>query len=316
MRNPWKNAIYSLRHNRKHLVYAIFHRTAWLIPDDEKYIKKYFKLCMGRELDLDNPITYNEKLQWLKLYDRKDIYTTMADKNAVKQYVAERIGGEYIIPTLKVWKRPGEIDFKDLPEQFVLKTNHDGGNNGIVICKDKKNFDERKAIKELRRSYYWRKPYLKAREWPYKNIKRCVLAEKYMEDSKTGELRDYKFFCFNGKVKALFIASERNTSPDGVKFDYFDADFNHLDFTTGHHKMSSQPIEKPVSFDLMKQLAETLAQGIPAVRVDFYEVDGHPFFGEFTFFHMGGTADFNPKEWDTIFGNWIELPNKKQHTAL
>lgn len=312
MRNPWKNALYAIKHNRRHLVYAVFHRLSWMIPNDRLYLKKYYKLCLGKSLNLDCPVTFNEKLQWLKLYDRKDIYTMMVDKAAVKQYVAERIGQEYVIPTLKVWKKPSDVDFDCLPNQFVLKTNHDGGCNGIVICKDSKVFDRRKALKEIFHSFYFRNPYLKAREWPYKNVRRCVFAEQYMEDKTTGELRDYKFFCFNGVVKALYVASERNTAADGVKFDYFDADFNHLELSQGHHKMSEKRIQKPLSFELMKGFAATLSKGIPFVRVDFYEVDGHPYFGEFTFFHLGGTSAFHPEKWDTIWGDWITLPNHEQ----
>ena len=310
MINPVKNAKEALLHNRKHLLYAIFHRLSWMIPNDRLYLKWYYKLSMGKKLDLDQPTGFNEKLQWLKLYNRKPEYTMMVDKYAVKQYVADKIGEEYVIPTLKVWDKPGKIDLSELPNQFVLKTNHDGGCNGIVVCKDKQKLDVKKAKRELRHSFYFRNPYLKAREWPYKNVKKSVFAEQYMEDAKTGELRDYKFFCFNGVVKAMYVASERNTAKDGTKFDFFDENYNHLDFTQGCHKMSEVEIEKPLSFDLMKRLAEALSEGMPCVRIDFYEVNGHPYFGEFTFFHLGGTASFHPQKWDEIFGSWIKLPEK------
>lgn len=310
MRNPLKNALYALKYNRKHLVYAMLHRFSWLFPNDERYLKLYYKYIMDRPLDLEHPTTFNAKQQWLKLYNRKEIYTTMADKVAVKDYVAGIIGPEYVIPTLKVWDRPGDIDFDALPEQFVLKTNNDGGCNGVVVCKDKKRLDKRKALKELRHSFYFRNPYLKAREWPYKNIRKRVFAEKYMEDTRLKELRDYKFYCFSGEPKILLIVTGRGTK-GRTCFDYYDEHFNHLDLQQGNVPAPVPP-EKPESYEKMKRLAEVLSRDIPFVRVDFYEVDGHPYFGEFTFFDSGGTAAFQPDEWDDILGSWIQLPSKQE----
>lgn len=313
MRNPLKNALYALKHNRMHLVYALLHRFSWLFPDDERYLKLYYKYSMGRDLDLENPTTFNAKQQWLKLYNRKDIYTTMADKVAVKDYVAGIIGREYVIPTLKVWDKPGDIDFDVLPDQFVLKTNNDGGCNGVVVCKDKRQLDKKKALKELRHSFYFRNPYLKAREWPYKNIKKCVFAEKYVEDSRFHELRDYKFYCFSGEAKVMLLVAGRG-SKEGATFDYYDMDCKRLDFHQGHPAFG-KPQEMPESFGQMKAFAEILSKDIPFVRVDFYEVDGHPFFGEFTFFDSGGTGPFTPEYWDEVFGSWIQLPPKQQETG-
>ncbi len=309
MRNPLKNALYALRHNRKHLVYAMLHRLSFLIPDDETYLKLYYKASMGKTLDLEHPTTFNAKQQWLKLFHRKDIFTTMADKVAVKDYVTNLIGPEYVIPTLKVWKKPGDVDFDALPDQFVLKTNNDGGSNGVVICKDKQQLDRRKALKEIRHSFYFRNPFLKAREWPYKNIKKRVFAEQYVEDTHLHELRDYKFYCFSGQPKIMLIVAGRNTK-EGATFDYFDEDFNHLDFHQ-EHPASKKPLDKPVCFEEMKRLVSILSQDIPFVRVDFYEVDGHPYFGEFTFFDSGGTGPFHPEIWDDILGSWIHLPEQK-----
>lgn len=310
MRNPLKNAIHALKHNRRHLVYAMLHRFSWLFPNDERYLKLYYKYIMGQPLDLETPKTFNAKQQWLKLYNRKDIYTTMADKVAVKDYVAGIIGPEYVIPTLKVWKKPGDIDFDSLPDQFVLKTNNDGGCNGVVVCKDKARLDRKKALKELRHSFYFRNPYLKAREWPYKNIKKCVFAEKYMEDSRLKELRDYKIYCFSGAPKIFLLVSGRGSQAK-ANFDYYDEYFRHLDLQQGNTPAPVPP-EKPESFDEMIRLAGILSQDIPFVRVDFYEVDGHPYFGEFTFFDSGGTAAFQPEEWDDILGSWIQLPPRQQ----
>lgn len=270
----------------------------------EKYVPRMFYSRIGYKLNLKNPQTFSEKLQWMKLYDHNPLYTTLVDKYEVKKYVANKIGSQYIIPTLEVWDNVEDIDFNCLPNQFVLKCTHDSG--GLVICKDKSKLNIKKAKKILRKSIN-RNFYYMGFEWPYKNVKPRIIAEKYMEDTKTKELRDYKFFCFNGEVKALFIATERQKEGEDVKFDFFDADFNHLPFKQGHENARILP-EKPLRFNDMKHLATLLSKGLPQVRVDFYEVDGNIYFGEMTFFHHGGWTRFEPGEWDTIFGKWITLP--------
>lgn len=273
---------------------------------DEFYLKCLYKDRLGKKLNLNNPQTFNEKLQWLKLYDRRPEYTGMVDKYAVKKYVSEKIGEEYIIPTLGVWDRFEDIDFDVLPEKFVLKCTHDSG--GLVICRDKSTFDRKAARKKitrsLKRNYYW-----SGREWPYKNVKPRIIAEQYMEDSDGKGLYDYKFFCFDGNVRAMFIATERFTKGTEVKFDFYDENFNHLPVRNGHDNAPVPP-ECPVHFEQMKRLASVLSNGIPHVRVDFYEIDGKIYFGEMTFFHFCGFVKFEPEEWDTILGNWIELPEK------
>lgn len=276
---------------------------------DEEFVREKFKKVFGREIDLKNPVTYNEKLQWLKLYDRKPFYSTIVDKYEVKKYIAEKIGEQYIIPTLGIWEHFDDIDFNALPDKFVLKCTHDSG--GLVICTDKSKLDKKAAKKKieasLKRNYYWQ-----SREWPYKNVKPRIIAEAYMEDSKTKELRDYKFFCFDGEVKALFIATERQKEGEDVKFDYFDTQFNHLPFKQGHENADILP-EKPKCFDEMIRLAAELSKGIPHVRVDFYEVDGRIFFGELTCYHFGGLMPFEPEEWDYTFGSWLKLPPKTEN---
>lgn len=271
---------------------------------DERYIKKEFYLNMGKELDLKNPITFNEKLQWLKLYDRKPIYTTMVDKYAAKKYVADLIGEEYIIPTLGVWNTPDEIDFESLPRQFVLKTTHDSG--GIVICKDKSklNFKDAKSKlwKSLKRDYY-----LVHREWPYKNVPKKIIGEKYMEDNDDKELRDYKFYCFNGKVQALLLATNRQSKEEPLCFDYYDNKFEHLNMKNHWHPNSRKKINKPQKFEEMVELASELSKGIPHIRVDFYEVNGKVYFGELTFFDMGGYLIIYPQDWDVEWGKLIDL---------
>lgn len=274
---------------------------------DKAYLKLYYRLKFNKKLDLKNPQTFNEKLQWLKLYDRNPEYTNMVDKYEVKALVSEKIGKKYIIPTLGVWDSFEDINFDELPNQFVLKCTHDSG--GLIVCNDKAklNIDEvrQKINKCLKHNYYYF-----GREWPYKNIKPRIIAEKYMEDSKTKELRDYKFFCFNGEVKLVFIATDRQSNEE-TKFDFFDENFKHLDFTNGHPNAFKKP-EKPINFELMKKLASKLSKGIPQVRIDFYEVDKKVYFGEITFFHWSGLKPFEPEEWDLKFGKMIKLPNKKR----
>ena len=265
--------------------------------DDERYLRRIFKARTGKSLDLGDPKTFNEKLQWLKLYDRKPIYTSMVDKYEAKKYVADIIGEEYIIPTLGVWDNFDDIDFDKLPDQFVLKCTHDSG--GLVICRDKNKIDKDEAKKKIEKSLE-RNYYLSGREWPYKNVKRRIIAEKYMVDESGYELKDYKFFCFNGKVKSLFIARDRSKQGEETKFDFFDENFNHLPFTNGHPN-SEQSYFKPGKFDEMKQLAEILSKEIPHVRVDFYNINGQIYFGELTFYHWSGMVPFVPEEWDYTF---------------
>lgn len=273
------------------------------IPDI-LYLKIKFYLRMGKYLDLSDPKTFNEKLQWLKLYGRRSIDTVLSDKYAVKQYISNVIGPEYVIPLLGVWDRFEDIDFNKLPNQFVLKCTHDSG--GIVVCKDKNSLNKDAARKMLNHSLRTNF-YVFSREKAYKDIPRRIIAEEYKEDSKTKELRDYKFFCFNGVPKIMFIATDRQKIGVETKFDFFDMDFNHLPFTNGHPNADILP-DKPFRFEEMKSLAAKLSEGIPHVRVDFYEINGHVFFGEMTYSHWGGMTPFDPEEWDYLLGSWIELP--------
>ena len=269
---------------------------------DELYLKTNFRLKMGKKLDLKNPQTFNEKLQWLKLFYRNPQLTMLVDKYECKKYVANLIGEDHIIPTLGLWDSFRDINFNLLPDQFVLKTTHDQG--GVVICKNREDFDfefaRKKLNKHLRNNHF----YL-SREWPYKNVKPRIIAEKFLVDEKSKELTDYKFFCFNGEPKALFVATERQTG--NVKFDYFDIDFNRLNLVQ-YHEPSKKEILKPKGFDEMLKFVAILAGDHPHVRVDFYNIDGAIYFGELTFFHHGGHTPFHPEEWDFVFGKWIDLP--------
>lgn len=276
----------------------------WL--PDKAYLKMKFRRSMGHKLNLKAPKSFSEKLQWLKLYDRRPEYTVMVDKVKAKDYVASVLGEEYIIPTLGVWENPDDIDFNKLPDRFVLKCNHNSG-TGMYICKDKNKMDVKKVKEELKRGIK-EDYYKKNREWPYKDVPRRAFAEAYKED-EFGELRDYKFFCFNGEVKALFIATDRRKGEHAVRFDFFDENFNHLPFTNGHPNANVLP-EKPKMFEEMKVLASKLSKGIPQVRIDLFEVGTKIYFGEMTFFHWSGLQPFVPEEWDYKFGEWVILPKK------
>lgn len=273
------------------------------IPD-RIYLSIKFYLRHGKRLNLSNPQTYSEKIQWLKLYGRRPIDTVLSDKYAVKEYISRTVGSQYVIPLLGVWNSFDEINFDSLPNQFVLKCTHDSG--GIVVCKDKSSLDFKKARKILTRGLK-HDYYVFSREKAYKNIPRRIIAEEYKEDSQTSELRDYKFFCFDGEPKLLFVASDRQKEGEETKFDFFDMQYNHLPFINGHPNAKIQP-QKPDKFDEMKLLAAKLSAGIPHVRVDFYEANGQVYFGEMTYSHWGGMVPFEPEEWDYKLGSWIKLP--------
>lgn len=272
---------------------------------DKKYLELMFPMRVGYKLNLDSPQTYNEKLQWLKLYDRRPEYSQMVDKVEAKKYVASIIGEDHIIPTLNIYDKVEDIDFEVLPNQFVLKCTHDSG--GIVVCKDKSKLNKKAALAKLRRGLS-RNYYYQNREWPYKNVKPRIIAEQYMED-ESGELKDYKFFCFNGEPKAMFIASDRFDKNQETKFDFFDMEFNHLPFTNGHPN-ASKPVARPKGFEIMKTLAKEISAEMPHARIDFYDVNGNIYFGEITFFHWSGMKPFKPIEWDYKFGSWLQLPEK------
>ena len=278
---------------------------------DERYLKLLYISRFGRPLNLENPQTFNEKLQWLKLHDRNPLYTKLVDKAEVKPWVAERIGWEHVVPTLGVWDSFDEIDFDALPERFVLKCTHDSG--GLAICRDRSSFDmaaARRAIEHsLSRNYFW-----SGREWPYKDVRPRIIAEEYLDSSEgccgiqeaEADPDDYKIFCFGGEPKALFVATDRASGD--TKFDFFDTEWNHMPFTNGHPNAVNEP-KKPDHLEMMLTYARTLSEGIPQVRVDFYEVGGKVYFGEMTFYHWSGMVPFVPEEYDRIFGSWIELPN-------
>ena len=273
---------------------------------DEVQIKRLYKIFFSKELNLNNPKTFNEKLQWLKLYNRKNEFTKMVDKYEAKKYVASIIGDEHIISTLGIYDKYDDIDFDELPNQFVIKCTHDSG--GLEIVKNKNNMNnnetKRKITQKLKKNYY-----LYGREWPYKNVKPRIIIEEYKETGN-GELRDYKFFCFDGIVKFFKIDLDRfinhranyyNPSGELLEFgeEIYPPDFN-------------RRIEKPKKLKEMIKLAELLSKGTIFLRVDFYEVDNKIYFGELTFYPNSGFCKFIPEEWDEKLGEYIKLPiNKK-----
>ena len=255
---------------------------------------------MGRKLHLDNPQTFNEKIQWLKIHDHNPLYPTLVDKVAVKEWAAKKIGDKYIVPTLAVWDSVEDINLDVLPERFVLKCTHDSGS--AVICTDKATFDlvaAKKRLAERLALDYGRK----FREWPYISVQRRIIAERFLADN----LNDYKFFCFGGKPELLFIATERTNQDEETRFDFFDASFRHIDVRNGHPNADVPP-QKPEGFELMKKLAATLSEGIPFIRVDFYETNGRVYFGEMTLYHWSGLRPFEPDSYDLTFGKMIKLP--------
>lgn len=274
---------------------------------DKQYLVLMGKVRMNKKMNIENPKTFNEKLQWLKLYDRNPEYTKMVDKYEAKKYVSEIIGDEYIIPTLGIYNNFDEIDFEKLPNQFVMKCTHNSGGN--IICKDKGQFDYKFARKWmgncLKRNYY---NYNK--EWVYKNIKPRIIVEKYMQDRGEDELKDYKLMCFNGKVKCSFVCSDRYNNK-GLKVDFFDINWNKMPFERKYPN-STQKIQKPINYELMIEFAEKLSRNIPFLRVDFYEINGKIYFGELTFFPGSGFEEFRPEKYDRILGDMLELPKEKR----
>ena len=274
---------------------------------DQKFLDLCFDYYLGKKINWKNPQTYNEKLQWLKIYDRQNSYTKMVDKYEAKEYVKNIIGEEYIIPTIGIYDKFENIDFEKLPKQFVMKCTHDSG--GLVICKDKSKLNLKEAKRKINQclkvNYFncWK-------EWPYKNVKPRIIIEKYMTNDDSDGINDYKFFCFNGKVKLLFIATDRVNENEETKFDFYDENFNHLPIKNGHPNALVPP-SKPLNFEKMKELAEILSKDIPHLRVDFYEINGKIYFGELTFSHWAGMVPFEPEEYDLILGNWIDISNIK-----
>ena len=277
----------------------------WLT--DINFLKLKYRLVINKKSNIEDYQTFNEKLQWLKLYNRNPEYTKMVDKYEAKKYVADIIGQEYIIPTLGVWDKFEDIDFDILPNQFVLKPTHTSGD--IFICKDKEKINHKK-LKKMVNKWLKRNYYFIHREWPYKYIKPRIIAEKYMETNEQKELIDYKFFCFNGNPKVILVCSERFSS-DNMCETWFDENWNFLDIIESNHRVNKK-IKKPINFSQMMEFSKKLSRDIPFIRVDFYEINGKIYFGELTFFPAAGFEKFEPEEWDKKLGDMLELPKEKK----
>lgn len=272
------------------------------IISDKTYLRIVYWRNMGKKLNLKNPVTYQEKLQWLKLYNRKDIYTRMVDKYEAKNYVSDIIGEEYVIPTLGLWNKATEIDFNKLPNQFVLKTTHDSG--GVFVCRDKSLLDIEKAVKFLEKRLK-NDIFYNNREWPYKNVPRRIIAEKYIVDESGYELKDYKFFAFNGMIKFIKVDFDRYTKH---RANYYDIDWNLLPFEEVKCPADlKRHCQCPDNFDGMLEIVRKLSDDIPFLRVDLYNVNGEIFFGELTFFPDSGLGAFHPAKWNKIMGDLIRL---------
>lgn len=308
MRN-WKQKIWEYI-TRPEKVIFMLDRWHWLYHlSDEHYVKFMWRATQGTKINLKNPRTFNEKLQWLKLYYHKPEFTTMVDKYAVKKYIADKIGSEYVIPLLGVWDKPEDIDFDKLPNQFVLKCNHTSL-IGLIICKDKNKLDVRATIDELNRGLK-DDFYKRSREWPYKNVKRKIIAEEYKEDESGVELKDYKLYCFNGEPKFCQVdfgkVGEGKSRRNFIR-NIYDMNWNFLDIQYNHPNDPTRMIPKPLQFEKMKELARILSKGEPFMRTDFYSIGNQILFSEITFYPIAGFGWFKPKDISIELGKMITLP--------
>lgn len=305
------NLISALKHFKRdsfHTYCEILKRIAPIVPD-RLYIRWMYYFTFHKRLNLRNPKEFSEKIQWLKLYDREDFYTSYVDKLESKKHVASLIGDKYIIPTLGVWQNFEDIDFNRLPDKFVLKTTHDGGSAAVIVCANKKSFDKGKAKiimnKSLKHSIY-----STLKEWPYKNVKRQIMAEEFIESDDGRELKDYKFFCFNGQAKLCQVISDRGSN-EAINF--YDREWQLQPFcglnipNTASYEIASYEIAKPALYTEMLRIADTLSKDIPFLRVDLYYTNNQIYFGELTFYPASGLGYFEPNEWNEKIGSWIEI---------
>ncbi len=274
------------------------------LMSDQEYLSKMFRLMLNYDINWENPKTFNEKMQWLKLNYQKPEFTTMVDKYGVREYVTSLIGKEHVVPLLGAWDNPNDIDIDTLPDQFVMKTTH--GSGDIYICRDKSLFDIDKAkkamVKSMKENYYYQ-----SREWPYKNVKPRVIAEQYMQHGGERNLRVYKVFNFNGEPKIVQVIQNDKTRDEAI--DYFDTDWNRLELRQNYPNSKVIP-SKPETLEKIIELSRMCSKGFPFLRTDWYEVNGKVYFSEFTFYSDAGMAKFYPESWDLELGNLIDLPNR------
>jgi hypothetical protein len=291
-----------IREPRRLVMYLLGSRVFRGLPDP-LFLSMKYRLVVGKALSLHEPTSFNEKLQWLKIHDRRPEYTNMVDKYEARKYIVDRVGSQYLVPLLGVYDTFEEIDFAGLPNQYVLKPTHTSGD--VFVCRDSSQVDYAALRREvgiwMRREYYWLH-----REWPYKDIRPRLICEQLLEDGDS-ELKDYKLMCFNGKVKCLFVCSGRNSSR-GLHVDFFDMEWEPMPFER-HYPRSGLAIPRPATFDDMVRIAETLSKGIHFLRVDFYEVNRRAYVGELTFYPGAGFERFTPEYYDYLLGSWLELPS-------
>ena len=293
-------------HSPRLLVRRLMNTRLSHVLSDQSHVKLSYWACTGKKLRTANPVSFNEKLQWLKLNDHREIYTICADKLRVRNYVAQKLGEEYLIPFLGSWETADEIDFDELPQQFVIKCNHNSG-LGMCICKDKEKLDlpevRQKLQEGLEENYF-----LRGREWSYLDIPRRIVAEAFLSDG-SGSLADYKIHVFNGKPRFILVCADR-FDESGLTEDFYTPDWEHMDIRRPGIPNAKKPQPKPELLEEMLTCAEKLSQGFPFVRVDFYVCGGKIYFGEMTFYPASGMVPFDPPEWDETFGSWLQLPTK------
>lgn len=305
MKNFIKKVIKAVQKPKSILLYLTGTEFIARLFPDKIFLQMRYRIITGRKLNLDNPQTFNEKLQWLKLYNRKPEYTNMVDKYEVRSYISEKIGEEYLIPLLGVWDTPDKIDFDLLPDKFAIKCNHNSG-KGTVICKDKTKLDIEKTKKGLKKGLK-QKYFYHGREWPYKNVKPRIVAEKFIEEENvrtSDSLVVYKVFCFNSIPKIIQVI--QNDKRPNESIDYFDAEWNLLELKQNYPN-SETHIEKNVLLEKMLELSHKLSEGTPFLRVDWYIPNDRLYFSEFTFYSDCGFAKFTPEDWDYKLGEMIKL---------
>lgn len=295
--------IYRYLKEPNNLIISLSVRGFFRFLSDEKYLKLLYFSYLNKKLNLKNPKSFNEKIQWLKLNDRNVIYNKLVDKYEVRKFVKEKIGEEYLIPEIGVYDNFKEIDFSKLPNKFVLKCTHDSG--GIFICKDKNKLDinklEKSVKKRLKKNFYYN-----CREWPYKDVRPRIICEKYMSEEDGTDLKDYKIFCFNGEAKLIQVDINRFINH---KRNFYDLDWNYKDISIQYPKDPNIRIKKPKNLDNMIKLSEKLSKKFPHVRIDFYNINGRIYFGEITLYHEAGFGKFDSEEFGLEMGNWINLQN-------
>ncbi|MDT2848674.1 ATP-grasp fold amidoligase family protein [Vagococcus carniphilus] len=290
--------------NKLKKVIGLFLRTKLSrLLSDETFLKIQYKYVTGEKLNLDSPKSFNEKLQYLKIEQREPIFTEVADKFKVREYVSSTIGQEYLIPLYGVYDSFDEINFQDLPDEYVIKTNHNSGGYFLVPDSKKININAARSKLEpmLKKNYYYF-----TREWPYKNIKPKLICEKYLRENDDMELRDYRFFCFDGEVK--FIAVDLSiVDKSKVRRNLYDKNWKLLDEEISYERDLTEKIPKPKNLSEMIDLAEKLSSNFKHVRVDLYNINNKIYFGELTMYHQSGYGDIRPQSFNKLMGSWIKL---------